>query len=695
MAIDHMKKVTLLCPVHAADRLNRTLHDLGIVELSDAQRVHADTIGVLNHCPTNTAVGDLHLSKISFILNLIDELLPEKKSFVQGLTPTPLIVEPEELTRAVGHVDLNALFTQAQEIDDAHKGAERRIAEVDNQLEALKPFHDLSINVTDFKNTTRVTLIFGTLPTARLDALAARKDAEDAFAWEIVVPGIALRSDAPKNGGDHGRKLATQGKRTRIVAAFLPEDAATARQILASEQFEEVPLPNVPGKVRDRIRELQGDRNAAEEQLRLANARVAELTGHRHELQVLRAHWDSMRRQEMGRSEAVAGRWIHMVTGYTRARDVEKLGLTLKREVPEVVLSTEEPVAGESVPVSITLPKLIRPVQMLVNLFGLPPYAAFDPSPFIFINFLLFFGICFGDVGYGLMLTALGAYIAYKTRAYQNVSNFAMLLLFAGISTTIFGMLFGSWLGDLYNPEYLGKDNFLLAIKDKFMILDPLADPVSMLLVALGLGMLNQFYGITLKAYGALRQGDWVTAVCDGLFWLIALPGLVIMISTMFVELPPLLFNIALAMFGLGALGLLLTQGRNEKGIFSKVSTGVISLYGIVGSYGCAAFIGDTLSYCRLLALALTTSIVALTVNMIAGLVGDVPYVGPILFVVILVVGHVFNFSISLLGAFVHAMRLIFVEFFGRFYEGGAKPFMPFGFDSPSCMLNRTASTKL
>src|SRR5690606_9890365 len=209
-------------------------------------------------------------------------------------------------------------------------------------------------------------------------------------------------------------------------------------------------------------------------------------------------------------------------------------------------------------------------------------------------------------VGYGLMLTALGGYIAMKTRMYEGVYNFGRLLFFAGISTTICGVLFGSWLGDLYNPTYLGEDNLLLRIKDTFMIMDPLADPVGMLVLALSLGMLNQFYGIALKAYGAARVGDWVTAACDGLFWLITLPGLVIMISKVFVELPPAVFNLGVGMFVVGAIGLVLTQGREAKGLVAKLGTGIVSLYGIVGSYGCTAFIGDTLSYCRLLALALT-----------------------------------------------------------------------------------------
>jgi V/A-type H+-transporting ATPase subunit I len=117
--------------------------------------------------------------------------------------------------------------------------------------------------------------------------------------------------------------------------------------------------------------------------------------------------------------------------------------------------------------------------------------------------------------------------------------------------------------------------------------------------------------------------------------------------------------------------------------------TGMISLYGIVGTYGITAFIGDTMSYCRLLALALTTGIVALSFNMMADLLRPIPYVGIFLFIFVLVAAHIFNFFISVLGAFVHSMRLIFVEFFGRFYATGSKPFAPLGFDSKTAILRK------
>ena len=212
-------------------------------------------------------------------------------------------------------------------------------------------------------------------------------------------------------------------------------------------------------------------------------------------------------------------------------------------------------------------------------------------------------------------------------------------------------------------------------------------EPVTMLLTALGIGVCNQLYGVVLKMHGAARSGDWQTVAFDGLLWLITLPGVVLLILNFLGALGDSAAFVGKVLFLTGALGLVLTQGRSEKGVFLKGVNGLVSIYGILGSYGVAAFVGDTLSYCRLLALGLTTSIVALCVNMIGGLVRDVPYIGMVLFIAVLVAGHGFNFAISLLGAFVHSMRLIFVELFGRFYSGGSREFRPLGFDSDTCKL--------
>ena len=143
-------------------------------------------------------------------------------------------------------------------------------------------------------------------------------------------------------------------------------------------------------------------------------------------------------------------------------------------------------------------------------------------------------------------------------------------------------------------------------------LIDPLDKVLVVLVACLVIGVANQFYGLALKGYGLIRRGRYFDAFCDVALWFLALPGFGIVAATLITEVPDGLFRAGVALLGVGGAGLVLTQGRNETGLFAKAVTGLVSLYGIVGTYGCASFLSDTLSDARLLALGLTTGIVAM-----------------------------------------------------------------------------------
>ncbi|MDP6381472.1 MAG: hypothetical protein QF662_09025, partial [Phycisphaerae bacterium] len=210
----------------------------------------------------------------------------------------------------------------------------------------------------------------------------------------------------------------------------------------------------------------------------------------------------------------------------------------------------------------------------------------------------------------------------------------------------------------------------------------PLAKPVIALLMVIGIGVANQLYAMVLRIADAIQQRDPMGAV-DGILWLMFLPGLILVLAAQMMGMPGWVGRLALMMLSVSAIGLVLTQGREQETFTGKAISGVVSLYGIIGSYGGVTFIGDILSYSRLLALGLTTYIVGISFNIIADLVGDVVIfgipVGILFFIVVVIIGHVFNFFIGILGAFVHSGRLVFVEFFGRFYNAEGRSFEPYG----------------
>ena len=184
---------------------------------------------------------------------------------------------------------------------------------------------------------------------------------------------------------------------------------------------------------------------------------------------------------------------------------------------------------------------------------------------------------------------------------------------------------------------------------------------MTLLLWSFVFGGVHLFTGMAVKAYMMIKDGHWLDAVFDVGFWYVFLIGLVLLF------LAP---SVGKVMAIGGALGLILTQGRGEKNIFMRLGKGVFSLYDVTG------YLSDVLSYSRLLALGLSTGVIAQVVNTMGKLTGN-SAIGIIFFVIILLVGHTFNLAINTLGAYVHSSRLQYVEFFGKFYTGGGQAFRP------------------
>lgn len=688
MAIEQIKKVAIVCPKKADRRLIRAINRLGVMEITDSGDA-IDEAGNLARCDITSEEADEKLYKIDFILTLINQFSPERTGFVKGLTPLPLVTTRSELNAVLDGYDLEEHFRTASELDEIYRSSERVAGEIENEIAELEQFTDVPFDMADFFRAKRTRLFFGSMPRERLGLLDSMAVPQGRIAWETL--------DSVLETG-HDRSGTLRNERVRVVIAAVKEDEEEVGSALAEMGFEEILLPRLHEKVSDRLEELRDNLSLYRQKVDEVAEQVRQIFGKRRAgegrrpLVILKAYWLNTKERIAAYNRGIQGRWLHMLGGYIRTSDVPRLMAVMEQEFPDSVVSLDDPAPDEDVPVSISVARPFRPLQLLVEMFGLPPYRSFDPTPFLQVNFYVFFGICFSDVFYGLMLVAFSGFLTARTRDYRGVNNFTRILLYGGVSSIVFGALMGSWFGDLYRPEYLGENNALLRLQQGLMVLDPMARTILALIVALCLGVANQFFGITLKMYAQVRQRDWIGAFSDGICWIVTLVGLLVVVSRIFMSTPQEIHTAGIWLFGLGAAGLVLTQGRHIRNPAGRLAAGLVSLYGIVGSYGITAFIGDTLSYCRLLALGLTTSIVAMAFNLMAGMVRDVPYVGIALFVLILVIGHVFNFAISVLGAFVHSMRLIYVEFFGRFYETGARPFKPLGFDSPLCILKKTQS---
>lgn len=321
----------------------------------------------------------------------------------------------------------------------------------------------------------------------------------------------------------------------------------------------------------------------------------------------------------------------------------------------------EAPEKGEETPILLKQNAFSEPFEAITNLYSVPSVHDIDPTPFLAPFYFIFFGMMLSDAGYGIIM-AVGCFIILKKfRLEGMMKQLVKMFLFCGISTTFWGIMFGGYFGDFI--QVVAKSLFGLDVAINPAWFNPIQEPMTLLVFSLILGAIHLFVGMGLKAYLLIKNGKAVDALCDIFLWYVLLIGLV-------------LFGLGVGKIGqwmsiIGAVGILVTGGRHKEGIIGKITGGLGSLYGIT------SYLSDVLSYSRLLALGLATGVVAQVINTLGALAGG-GIGGTIALVFAFVVGHTFNLAINALGSFVHSSRLQYVEFFGKFFEGGGTAFNPF-----------------
>ena len=337
----------------------------------------------------------------------------------------------------------------------------------------------------------------------------------------------------------------------------------------------------------------------------------------------------------------------------------------LEKKYNACIIITDPNENDDDVPVELSNNAFSKPAEGILRMYSPPSKKDIDPTAPMSVFFYIFFGLMLSDAGYGL-LVVLGCVIALlKFNMEEKMKNNIKLFLYCGISTCFWGVLFGGYFGDLI---YRVSDHFFGApIIVKPLWLDPLKEPLTLLIFGIALGVVHVFAGMIINFINLLRHGEILSAVFDVGLWLLTLSGAVVLAVGLGLGIN--LTSIAVVMMIAGAVGLVLTQGRDKKG-FSKVVSGVASLYDIT------SYLSDILSYSRIMALGLATGVLAQVVNLLGTMSEGV--LGVLMFIVIFLIGTAISLAMNALGAYVHTIRLQYVEFFNKFYEGGGRFFSPF-----------------
>ena len=364
---------------------------------------------------------------------------------------------------------------------------------------------------------------------------------------------------------------------------------------------------------------------------------------------------------------------VFIIEGFVPEDDCEKLKELCER-VATCTVDFED--AGDDAPVKLKNNKFAEPAQGILTMYSPPGKGDLDPTPLLAFFFYFFFGMMFSDAGYGLLMVIVIGIALKVFKPDKKMRNNLKLFQYCGISTTVWGLVFGSIFGDapasLYN-YFAGTTDMTMAKLLPWPTLDPQKDALLLMVISIAFGLVHILVGMGCKFVVCFREKDYAAAFFDTGLWMLLLIGLAVLAAGMF--LAPVLVTVG-AVIAIGcAVGLVLTQGRGKKGIVGKAIGGLASLYDVT------SYISDLLSYSRLLALGLTTGVMAQVFNMLATMMGK-SVVGFIFMVIIFIAGHLINIGLNALGSYVHTMRLQYVEMFSKFYEGGGKEFEPFSLQS-------------
>lgn len=310
-----------------------------------------------------------------------------------------------------------------------------------------------------------------------------------------------------------------------------------------------------------------------------------------------------------------------------------------------------------TVPIKLKNGKVASTFENLTGMYAYPRYNEIDPTPLFTPFYILFFGMMGADVGYGLVLLLATMFVLKVVNLSYQMRKSIKFFFYLSFSVIFWGLLYGSYFG--------------ATIPGMWRLVDPASQYNDLLIGSIVFGVVHIFVGLAIKAYMLIRDGKSLEAVYDVLFWYMALIGGILFLIFKLMNLSAVVANVSMWVMIAGMVGIVLTGGREAKGVGAKLGGGLYSLYGI------SSYVGDFVSYSRLMALGLSGGFIASAINMIAGMIGG-NWFGMIFIPLILIAGHLFNMFLSFLGAYVHTSRLMYVEYFGKFYEGGGKPFKDF-----------------
>ena len=637
MAIVKMNKFTLLTFESKKEKLLHrlqgfsnvefiNLQDENIIENNEAfQSLSKDEVD------SNIAKYEEDLSKAKMTLDFLTSYMP-KKSGLKALEDDKENLTIDELEEAVKNINWDEIYAKVKEKEDELHSIESKITKLEGEIEVLTPWQALDISFEALNELETVSSFIGSISKQYEEQLA------EALGTEYV-------------------EIISRGNNdTNILVVSLNERRDEVLNILRGfgfssfkSELNEVPKVAITNYAHE-IEELKSKTFFVKE----------EVASFEEDYKKMKLVYDYLMNAVL-RYKASNNflRTTNTVTiqGWCEVEKNDELQNICKEVLnDEYYISFEEVKEEEveAVPVKLKNGLLSKTFESVTEMYSLPKYNEVDPTPLLVPFYLIFFGMMVADVGYGLTMFAV-AFCAMKfLKLDKKNQDFARFFLYLSIPTTIIGLIYGSFFGDAVKiPGLISRTE----------------DVNTLLVASLVFGVIQIFFGLGIKAYALIKSGKPKDALYDSGSWLITLISIGLLAGSIMLGWSPIIKYISIAGMAVGMIIIVLTGGRTEKTKGAQIGQGLYALYGIT------SYIGDLVSYTRLMALGLAGGCIASALNL---LMQSLTGFWVILIPVVFILAHVFNLLLSLLGAYVHTARLQYVEYFSKFYEGGGKAFTPF-----------------
>ncbi len=644
MALVAMKKVFILSLSDYKDEILKQLQKMGILQIEDLREKlqEPDWAELLQEDQLSDEIGqlDIKLSEMKFVIDMLGRFEGRKKSFLESFTGTKVPLKKEVYQEYAKQMDeCTKIYHSCRNLDDTINQKKTLIANLQTLNDSLRPWVSLDIPLHEIEETEHTTTLLGVIES-------------DYY--------VKLQDDLSVKAPETFLHIVNQVKKeTYLMISYLKDQEDDVAAILRNYGFSRTAFPDLHNTPIESIA-------MNEEKIRVEEMKIEDLTkqvlAYLDQRDVILSVYDhvSSERDRLNSVRNLARtERTFSIEGWIKQDSIDRLSEEIHKITDAAVIEVRDAVDDEQAPVVLKNHRFIQPFEVITELYALPVPGGLDPTPFLAPFYFLFFGLMLGDIGYGIGLSLLCLFLMKRIKMAGMGKKLFEMLFIVGISSAIVGALTGSFFGDL--------------IPIRALWFNTTEDPMRMLVVSLALGVFQVIYvGLGLRFYILMKQGDKMAAIFDIGSWILFLTGVFIFFGGPMIAAPAAVVTLGQVMMYTGLLMILLMTSRQERNPLKRIGAGLYALYGISG------YLGDILSYSRLLALGLASVVVAQVFNTMGYMFAEAGVIGYVIMAVFLLGTHTFNLLINVLGSFVHASRLQFVEFFGKFYDSGGKKFQPF-----------------